>query len=655
MIDYGTGTSSILTLSEGALAQYSGQSATGQTRVPVTVSGVPGSILADAMAGIAGSGFASSVTAFLGPVADYNDMVDLVGATIGGQDYIFAAARTGAGIDIFSATTGAPILLDHRGDTPTSYADGISTMATIQIGARSFLITGSETESGVTTFEIGPTGHLTEVASLGIGELIPIAAVSEIRTIGFDGQTYLLAASAGSSSLTVFDVAANGTLSVTDHVVDDLATRFQGVTAMDVASVAGRVFVVAAGADGGISLLTMIPGGKLIHLQSLSDTQSAVLANVSAISMVVVGNELQVFVTSAAESGVSQFRISLTSLGATMHAGSGPLVGTALDDMLSAGDTGGSVSGGGGQDILLDGAGADTLWGGAGSDTFILAEDGVDDVLGDFQPGVDRIDLSCYAYLRSLDQLVFQPISGGVVIHYGNERLTVYTTSGRSLTAADFQSGGLLNLTRFPVEAGIPTVDPSVPEPTPPQTPAGYTVVQGTNGANILWGTPADEQILGWAGNDTLIGGGGADQFFGGSGMDVVSYVGATAAVRVDLMSAASNEGAAAGQTFYFVEGIYGTAFADTLSGDGADNQLCGFGGADALFGRAGDDVLEGGGGADTVFGGAGHDTVSGDDGADRLIGDGGNDTLFGNGGNDTLLGGADHDQLHGGVGFDRL
>jgi hypothetical protein len=130
------------------------------------------------------------------------------------------------------------------------------------------------------------------------------------------------------------------------------------------------------------------------------------------------------------------------------------------------------------------------------------------------------------------------------------------------------------------------------------------------------------------------------------------------------------------------IDGVIGSAFADTLLGfdwqatTGSDlytNALYGAGGNDSIDGRAGDDSLFGGTGNDTVYGGAGNDTVAGDDGADRLYGgdgqdlltggtgadvlqaDAGNDTLQGDDGNDTLYGGLGNDSLSGGADQDSL
>jgi Ca2+-binding RTX toxin-like protein len=99
----------------------------------------------------------------------------------------------------------------------------------------------------------------------------------------------------------------------------------------------------------------------------------------------------------------------------------------------------------------------------------------------------------------------------------------------------------------------------------------------------------------------------------------------------VNLSLGTSTSAQTGNDTLSQVEGVIGSAAADTLTGDGNANYLDG-GGAN--------DTINGGGGADTLTGGAGADTIDGGDGDDTIIytfGDG-VDVLYNGGiGNDTL------------------
>lgn len=72
------------------------------------------------------------------------------------------------------------------------------------------------------------------------------------------------------------------------------------------------------------------------------------------------------------------------------------LSGGADDDLLDGGNGSDRLSGGDGDDVLDGGTGRDVLIGGAGADTFRLmsSERGLHDVIRDFAPGADHIELS---------------------------------------------------------------------------------------------------------------------------------------------------------------------------------------------------------------------------------------------------------------------
>ncbi|MDE2404209.1 MAG: hypothetical protein KGM17_05780 [Sphingomonadales bacterium] len=117
-------------------------------------------------------------------------------------------------------------------------------------------------------------------------------------------------------------------------------------------------------------------------------------------------------------------------------------------------------------------------------------------------------------------------------------------------------------------------------------------MLHGDGNANLLDGG---------AGDDTLFGGLGADTLVGGSGSDTASYAASASAVTAHLDGTVGSGGDAAGDVLSGVENLVGSAYGDTLYGDGNANML---------DGGAGNDTLVGGDGADTMIGGAGTDTA---------------------------------------------
>jgi len=73
-------------------------------------------------------------------------------------------------------------------------------------------------------------------------------------------------------------------------------------------------------------------------------------------------------------------------------------VGNKLDNLIIGNATGNVLLGGAGNDALDGGAGQDILYGQAGSDTFLIRKGTGIDIIADFTPGTDRLDVRDYEF-----------------------------------------------------------------------------------------------------------------------------------------------------------------------------------------------------------------------------------------------------------------
>lgn len=563
--------------------------------------------------------------------------------TVDGVDYVYTANVGTTGLAQYQLNTQQQMQLRSDQTTQAELPEGIDIVdfASVEANGNSYLVAATNLHQGVALYQLDANGTPTLVDIKGAADGIGISNPTAIECARIAGQTYVIVAAAGSSSLTVMKIQPDGTLTAVDHVIDNLNTRFDAVTELEVVEVNGHTFVLVGGGDDGISIFTVLPDGQLVLLDSVEDTMATALQNVSALTVQNVDGELQIYAASESEAGVTQLAFDTGNLGNVIagDAGDNTLSGTAADDMIAGGGGDDVLSGGAGNDILNDGAGMDDMTGGTGDDLFVLTADGERDIIRDFDPARDSLDLTGFNFLYDTSQLNITPTSYGCIITFRDEEIEIRSANGQPLSAADFPTSRILVLDRPPVVYDYM-----------PQT------VVGTSSSDQLVGKLGDDTLIGNGGSDTLIGGEGGDDMDGGAGNDTASYEGSWYGVGVSLATGQGWAGAQ-GDTLTSIENLTGSQYADTLLGDDKSNRLDGGNGDDQLSGNGGNDTLIGGDGNDTLDGRQGADVLYGGEGDDVLIGGWGSydDALYGGDGNDLLFGGAGLDHLDGGDGIDTI
>jgi Ca2+-binding RTX toxin-like protein len=180
--------------------------------------------------------------------------------------------------------------------------------------------------------------------------------------------------------------------------------------------------------------------------------------------------------------------------------------------------------------------------------------------------------------------------------------------------------------------------------------------------------------LLGSDGNDTI----------DGAGNGFASYFDSPDKVAANLATGTASDGWGNTDKLTNLQGLSGSDFNDTLTGDGKDNWFEGAAGNDSINGGLGIDMVDYGsseagvgvnlfteptsgispgtafdglGGTDklagieNVFGSEFNDTIVGSTGVNRLEGAGGNDSLYGGSSNDVLNGGSGSDTFGFSVG----
>ena len=291
--------------------------------------------------------------------------------------------------------------------------------------------------------------------------------------------------------------------------------------------------------------------------------------NITVVQQQLMGLEFNVH-----NGGATNYSISLSNYVAppAITEGADVILGDSDANLIDALGGDDVVNGAEGNDTVNGGAGNDTLTGGAGADLFVIDFENGADVITDFTPREDKIDLKAYG-VSALESLTLTDTPDGVLIDLG---------TGNSITLS-----GL-------IIADLATSDfdllPNLVTGT-----AGDDKVIGLSGVDIVTGGDGDDDVDGHDGNDSLDGGEGRDKLVGGSGDDTI--IGGNGN---DLLFGGDDN-----------DLIYGGASNDRLFGDAGD---------DRLFGDAGNDKLDGGQGDDQISGGAGKDALTGGEGADVFL-----------------------------------
>ncbi len=175
--------------------------------------------------------------------------------------------------------------------------------------------------------------------------------------------------------------------------------------------------------------------------------------------------------------------------------------------------------------------------------------------------------------------------------------------------------------------------------------------ITGSGRQDVFYGDGNQNDFRGLGDYDWFVGSsGGRERYFGGDGIDTVTYFQSTSGIVASLRNGAMVNGAETGRgtagdaaldLYFEIEGLVGTNFNDSLTGNAGRNNLSGLSGDDFLFGFGGIDTLKGGAGNDTIDGGGASDyalfdgnladytltrtsssevTVVGADGTDSLI-----------------------------------
>ncbi|NTV50673.1 MAG: hypothetical protein HGB32_03230 [Geobacteraceae bacterium] len=576
----------------------------------------------------------------------------------------------GTGDDVLEGMGSADSLIGGTGSNTASYEHAT-------VGVKASLVTSGSNAGldavGDTYAQIqnltGSTHDDTLIGDGGVNTLN--GGVGNDILEGLGGADILIGGSG--SNTASYDLATVGVTASLDtpgintgDAADDSYSQIQNLTGSafnDTLVGDGDANVLNGGA--GDDILEGMDGADLLN-GGISGTDTASYARAST------------FTAASLTTGLAGFNSAGDAQGDS-YANITNLIGSNYNDILIGKVSANVLNGGSGDDILEGLGGADSLIGGTGSNTASY-EHGATGVTASLDnPGINTFDAAgdTYSQIQNLTGSAYNDTligDNGINILNGGAGDDILEGMGGN----DVLNGGVSGVDTASYDRSSVSVSASLTSITgfisagdaQGDTYTNITNLTGSNYNDTLIGNGSTNVLNGGGGDDILEGLTGADTLIGGTGNNTASYEHAAAVagltgLTISLTNPSANTGDAAGDTYAQIQNLTGSAFNDTMAGDGSSN---------ILNGGTGDDLLEGMGNADILHGGDGIDTASYAHASTYVVasltsglagfssaGDAAGDTyslvenLIGTDYNDTLIGNSVANSIYGGAGDDIL
>ncbi|WP_112320305.1 hypothetical protein [Oceanibium sediminis] len=354
-------------------------------------------------------------------------------ASVNGETLIYTANFNQTGFEVYTlGNSGALTPFASVEDTGWRRLEDVSALHHATLHGQDALFVASAFDSGIHIYTFSASGSARQAERILPEHIGGFARVTAMDSIQVNERGFMIVGASQSDSISVIRISQNNVAKLVDHRIDTKALRFEGLQDLEAFSIGDRSFVVAAGADDGVSLFELNYRGRLMHIDTIADDFDTTLRNISSLDVRVEGETAYIYVGSASEHGVTELVIDLSRSGVDLRGAAAPEVlrGTNGDDIIWGMGRSDQISGLAGDDILVDGRGRDTLTGGRGKDVFKFIDDGRSDFITDFNPRHDKIDLTDFDFVNHIDDLTIGARERGAAIIVGDEVIRLYNPAG---------------------------------------------------------------------------------------------------------------------------------------------------------------------------------------------------------------------------------
>ncbi|MCH9665633.1 MAG: beta-propeller fold lactonase family protein [Gammaproteobacteria bacterium] len=246
-------------------------------------------------------------------------------AAVNGSSYLFVAGFMDNGVSVFRvAADGSLANVDNVDDTgnPDYELGGAFSVAVSEVEDSSYLFVAGYNDDGVSVFRIAADGSLTNVDNVADNDILHLNAAISVTVAEVGDSSYMFVASqmdtiAGTSDvfngISIFRVAADGSLTHVTDVEDDNTLELLSSRAVAVGKANGKSYLFVAGSlDDGVSVFNVADDGSVDNVDNVAKTDSFAyeLDGAAALAFAEVGDSSYLFVAGQVDDGVSVFRVT---------------------------------------------------------------------------------------------------------------------------------------------------------------------------------------------------------------------------------------------------------------------------------------------------------------------------------------------------------
>lgn len=300
-------------------------------------------------------------------------------ATVGTDEFLIVTGQYDNGISVFQiGSDGLLTNTDNIDDAPVpGYTlDGVRDTSFARHNGTSFVFAVGQDEDGITVFSLSSGGQLTLLSSLADDFTMNLNGATSVETAVIDGTLHVFVGGRYDDGISVFSVDADGILTNVFNIEDTADLALNGVHDMHILEFGGSQFLAASGIDDdGLTLFSIGSDGSLTPIDSVFDSDGAqfLLDGAAYLDTVEIDGQVLLLASGHNDDALSVFQLNPDDA---------PLDGTTGNDILVGTDRGEEINGLQGDDIIVANSGDDTIDAGEGSD-LVTGGDGNDRINGD--------------------------------------------------------------------------------------------------------------------------------------------------------------------------------------------------------------------------------------------------------------------------------